>query len=103
MLYSNYSGGTVAQLLLDRSFTDSGPATTFSIGNLVLPTMARQRHCQQRHPAMAPNRGSANVGDEALCGEESGNPTGSALATTITMPTDITASTACPRNLWWWW
>jgi hypothetical protein len=73
-----------AQMLLGPIFTDNGPATTFSIGNLVFNDNGAGGGTANNGIRDGTEPGIANVLMDIYAADGSGNPTGSVLATTIT-------------------
>jgi hypothetical protein len=76
--------GGVAQMLLGPEFTDSGPATFFSIGNRVFNDNGAGGGTANNGINDGAEPGIANVVMDIYAADGSGNPTGSVLATTIT-------------------
>ena len=83
-VYSNYNGTAEAQMLLGPEFTDSGPATTFSIGNRVFNDNGAGGGTANNGIQDGTEPGIANVLMNLYAADGSGNPTGSVVATTIT-------------------
>jgi hypothetical protein len=84
-VYSNYdNGGTPFQMLMGPEFADSGPATTFSIGNRVFKDNGAGGGTANNGIQDGAEPGIANVVMDVFAADGSGNPTNSALATTIT-------------------
>jgi len=84
-VYNNNLSGTPAQMLLGPIYTDSGPSTTFSIGNRVFnDNGAGTGGIANNGIQDGTEPGIANVLMDIYAADGSGNPTGSLVATTIT-------------------
>jgi hypothetical protein len=80
----NMGNGQPAQMLLGPIFTDNGPATTFSIGNLVFKDNGAGGGTANNGIRDGTEPGIAKILMDIYATDGSGNPTGSVLATTIT-------------------